>query len=57
MAKKDYDKAVNELRLALRLNPTGSSEHRILGQVLLLDNQPEESLRELRLAVSLNPDS
>jgi tetratricopeptide (TPR) repeat protein len=48
---------VAELRLALRQNPTGSTEHRILGQVLLLDNQPEEAVRELRTAVSLNPDS
>jgi len=48
---------VDELRLALQQNPTGSTEHRILGQALLLDNKPEEALRELRLAVSLNPDS
>ena len=57
MAKKNYDAAVEELQLALRQNPTGSAEHRILGQVLLLDNKPEEALHELRLAVSLNPDS
>jgi tetratricopeptide (TPR) repeat protein len=57
MAKKNYDGAVAELELALRQNPTGASEHRVLGQVLLLDNKPEEALRELRLAVSLNPDS
>jgi Flp pilus assembly protein TadD len=38
-------------------NPTGSAEHRILGQALLLDNKPEEALHELRIAVSLNPDS
>jgi len=57
MAKKNYDAAVEELRFALRQNPTGAAEHRILGQVLLLDNKPEEALHELRLAVSLNPDS
>ena len=39
-----------------RIRP-GPTEHRILGQALLLDNKPEEALRELRLAVSLNPDS
>jgi tetratricopeptide (TPR) repeat protein len=48
---------VDELRLAVQQNPTGSTEHRILGQALLLDNKPEEALRELRLAVSLNSDS
>jgi tetratricopeptide (TPR) repeat protein len=48
---------VEELRLALRQNPTGANEHRILGQVLMLDNKPDEALRELRLAVSLDPDS
>jgi tetratricopeptide (TPR) repeat protein len=41
----------------VRQNPTGSTEHRILGQALLLDSKPAEALRELRLAVSLNPDS
>jgi tetratricopeptide (TPR) repeat protein len=48
---------VDELRLALRQNPTGANEHRILGQVLMLDNKPDEAVRELQLAVSLNPDS
>jgi tetratricopeptide (TPR) repeat protein len=57
MAKKNYDGAVDELRLALEQNPTGSAEHRILGQALLLANKPEDALRELRLAVTLNPDS
>jgi tetratricopeptide (TPR) repeat protein len=38
-------------------NPTGSTEHRILGQALLLANKPDDALRELQLAVSLNPDS
>jgi tetratricopeptide (TPR) repeat protein len=38
-------------------NPTGSTEHRIFGQALMLDNKPEEALHELRTAVSLNPDS
>jgi tetratricopeptide (TPR) repeat protein len=49
--------AVDELRLAVQQNPTGANEHRILGQALLLNNQPEEALHELRIAVSLNPDS
>ena len=52
MAKKNYDSAVEELKLAVRLNPHESTEHRVLGQALLLANQPE-TLRELRLAVSL----
>ena len=47
----------SELRLAVHQNPTGSTEHRILGQALMLDNKPEEALHELRVAVSLNPDS
>jgi len=29
----------------------------LLGQVLLLDNQPEEALHELQVAVSLDPES
>jgi Flp pilus assembly protein TadD len=45
------------LRLAVHQNPTGSTEHRVLGQALLLDNKPGEALHELRVAVSLNPDS
>jgi tetratricopeptide (TPR) repeat protein len=57
MAKKNYDSAVAELRLALHQNPTGATEHRVLGQALLLDDKPEAALREFRLAVSLNPDS
>ena len=57
MSKQNYDAAVAELRIALRQNPTGSAEHRILGQVLLLDNKPEDALHELQIAVSLNPDS
>jgi tetratricopeptide (TPR) repeat protein len=57
MAKKNYDAAVDELRLALLQNPTGSNEHRILGQVLMLDNKLDDAARELRVAISLNPDS
>jgi Flp pilus assembly protein TadD len=57
MAKQNYGAAVDELKLALRQNPTGSTEHRILGQALLLDNKSDEALHELRLAVSLSPDS
>jgi tetratricopeptide (TPR) repeat protein len=45
------------LRLAVRLNPSGAAEHRVLGQALMLDNKPEEATRELRIAVQLNPDS
>jgi tetratricopeptide (TPR) repeat protein len=29
----------------------------VLGQVLLLDDKPEEALKELRTAISLSPDS
>jgi tetratricopeptide (TPR) repeat protein len=57
MAKNNYDAAVEELKLAVHQNPTGSAEHRILGQALLLDNKPVEALHELRIAVALNPDS
>jgi tetratricopeptide (TPR) repeat protein len=57
MAKNEYDQAIAELRLAVHDNPSGANEHRILGQALLLNNQPEEALHELRIAVSLNPDS
>jgi tetratricopeptide (TPR) repeat protein len=57
MAKKDYGSAVSELQLAVRQNPTGSAEHRVLGEALLLDDRLEEGVRELRLAVALNPDS
>jgi tetratricopeptide (TPR) repeat protein len=57
MAKNKYDDAVEQLRLAVHQNPTGSTEHRILGQALILDNKPEEAVHELEIAVSLNPDS
>src|SRR5580700_8405419 len=57
MAKKNYASAVTELELAVQQNPTGSAEHRILGEALLLDDKLEEGVRELRLAVTLNPDS
>jgi tetratricopeptide (TPR) repeat protein len=57
MAKNNYDAAVAELKMAVHQNPAGAAEHRILGQVLMLDNKPEEAVHELRIAVSLNPDS
>jgi tetratricopeptide (TPR) repeat protein len=57
MAKKDYPDAISELRLAVRQNPTGASEHRVLGQALLLAGNPEEALQELQAAVYLSPDS
>jgi Flp pilus assembly protein TadD len=57
MAKKNYSAAIDELRLAVRSNPTGSAEHRALGQALLLDSKQEEATHELQVAVSLNPDS
>jgi tetratricopeptide (TPR) repeat protein len=43
--------------LAIRQNPTGSAEHRALGEALVLNYKLEEGVRELRLAVTLNPDS
>ena len=43
--------------MAIRQNPTSSSEHRILGEALLLDDKWDEAVHELRLAVTLNPDS
>ena len=45
------------MQLAVRQNPTSSSDHRILGEALLLDEKLEEATHELRLAVTLNPDS
>ena len=43
--------------MAVRQNPTGSAEHRALGEALLLNDKLEEGVREMRLAVSLNPES
>jgi tetratricopeptide (TPR) repeat protein len=57
MAKKDYANAIGQLQLAIRQNPTSSTEHRMLGEALVLDDKLEEGVRELRLAVTLNPDS
>jgi tetratricopeptide (TPR) repeat protein len=57
MVKKDYPNAITELRKSVLLNPTGSSEHRVLGQALLLVGKPEEALQELQAAVYLSPDS
>ena len=57
MAKNNYDAAVEQLKIAVHQNPGGANEHRVLGQVLMLDNKPEEALHELEIAVSLNPDS
>jgi Flp pilus assembly protein TadD len=57
MAKKDYSNAVDELQLAVRQNPTSGSEHRALGEAMLMDDKLEEGVRELGLAVTLNPDS
>ena len=57
MAKKNYGSAVGELELAVLENPTGSAEHRALGEALLLEDKLDEGVKELRLAVSLNPDS
>jgi len=57
MAKRDYGNAISELRVTVRQNPTGASEHRVLGQALLLSGKPDEALLELQAAVYLNPDS
>ena len=57
MAKRDYPNAISELRVTVHQNPTGSVEHRVLGQTLLLAGKPEEAVQELQAAVSLNPDS
>jgi Flp pilus assembly protein TadD len=43
--------------MAVQQNPTGSAEHRALGEALVLGDKLEDAVRELRLAVSLNPDS
>jgi Flp pilus assembly protein TadD len=57
MAKKDYANAISELRKQVLLNPTGASEHRVLGQALLLVNKQDEAVQELQAAVYLGPDS
>jgi tetratricopeptide (TPR) repeat protein len=57
MSKKDYGSAIDELLLSVRQNPTGATEHRVLGEALLLNDKIDDGVRELRLAVSLNPDS
>jgi tetratricopeptide (TPR) repeat protein len=57
MAKNNYDAAVEELKIAVHQNPGGANEHRILGQVLMLDNKPQEAVHELEIAITLNPDS
>jgi superkiller protein 3 len=57
MSKKDYGKATAELQLAVEQNPTSATEHRMLGEALVLQDQLEEGIRELRLAVTLDPDS
>jgi tetratricopeptide (TPR) repeat protein len=57
MAQKNYPAAVAELQVAVRLNPEGAAEHRVLGQVLLLAGKSEQALPELEAAVHLNPAS
>jgi tetratricopeptide (TPR) repeat protein len=57
MSKKDYPNAIDELQLSVRQNPTGATEHRVLGEALLLNDKIDDGVKELRLAVSLNPDS
>jgi tetratricopeptide (TPR) repeat protein len=57
LSKKDYGSAVQELQLSILQNPNSSSEHRMLGEALVLDEKLDEGVHELRLAVTLNPDS
>ena len=57
MSKRDYESAIVELRLAILQNPASPEEHRYLGQALLLVHRQPEAVRELRLAVQLDPDS
>jgi tetratricopeptide (TPR) repeat protein len=57
LARQDYTQAIEQFHLALRRNPTGSAEHRMLGEALLLADRLDEGVRELRLAVTLGPDS
>ena len=44
-------------QLAILQNPISADEHRYLGQALLLVHRQQEAVRELRLAVHLDPDS
>jgi len=44
MSKKDYGNAIQEWELAVRQNPSSSTEHRMLGEALVLDEQLEEGV-------------
>ena len=41
----------------MQQNPSNPSQHRALGQLLLVSEQRAEAVRELRIAVELGPDS
>jgi tetratricopeptide (TPR) repeat protein len=54
LARKQYDKAVSEYRLALQ-GQDQSEGHQKLGQALLKQNNPDAAFAEFREAVKINP--
>jgi protein O-mannosyl-transferase len=49
------DRAIEEYRSAIRLNPSFAGAHYNLGVALLQKNMKDEAIRELNIAVQLNP--
>jgi len=54
--KKKLDKAMSELREALRLDPKSADAHHALGFVLLLEGEAKQAIAEYREALHLKPD-
>jgi tetratricopeptide (TPR) repeat protein len=50
------DVAAQHLRVAIELEPNRAEAHRLLGRVLLADQQGDEAVKELQLAVRLSPE-
>ena len=57
MRQADYAKAEPYAKRAAEIQPDLASAHLILGKILVAKKQPENALRELKLAVAENPDA
>ena len=55
--KKEYDKGVDEGRLAVASNPSGSAAYSQYGNALLFSSRPKEAIPMFQKAIRLNPNA
>jgi len=53
--KRDFDRAINEGRKAVNLNPNGASAHSVLATVLTYSGETQEAVDSINTAIRLDP--